>query len=291
MPVKTKLPQLLKWVGNKHRFAEEIVSYMPKEINVYYEPFLGSGAVLATLAHAAKDDLFAPKVSHFYGSDILPELIGVFNYVKNNPQTLIDYYRSNIEHYSEDKSGNYKKILDKFNNSRSPLDFAVLSRTCYSGIIRFRKRDGHMSTPVGPHNPISPESFEERVMFWNSLLKEATFQNCDFSETMARAKQGDLVYCDPPYTHSQTILYGAQGFKIDTLWNAIYDCKQRGAKVMLSINGTKKSKQEDIGVVVPDGLFERSVSVNCGISMVNRLQRAGAIMDNENVDDQLLFTW
>ena len=41
-PFKT---QLLKWIGNKQRFAHEIASYFPKKFNTYYEPFLGSGAV------------------------------------------------------------------------------------------------------------------------------------------------------------------------------------------------------------------------------------------------------
>ena len=41
--------QLLKWIGNKQRFAHEIASYFPTDVKTYYEPFLGSGAVLATM--------------------------------------------------------------------------------------------------------------------------------------------------------------------------------------------------------------------------------------------------
>lgn len=42
----------------------------------------------------------------------------------------------------------------------------------------------------------------------------------DFTE------EGDLVYCNPPYTHSQKILYGAQEFNIDSLWQKITECKE-----------------------------------------------------------------
>ena len=42
--------QLLKWIGNKQRFAHEIISYFPGKYDGYYEPFVGSGAVLGTLA-------------------------------------------------------------------------------------------------------------------------------------------------------------------------------------------------------------------------------------------------
>lgn len=286
----TTPPQLLKWVGNKHKFAEEIVSYMPDEIETYYEPFLGSGAVLGTLTSMNQNSLFR-KYKKAVGSDILPFLIGVFNYVKNDPKTLIQHYRNCIINYENNRQENYLEIRERFNTNFNPLDFAVLSRTCYSGIIRFRKSDGYMSTPVGPHKPISPESFEERVMIWHELVKDVDFINHDFREIMKNAKQGDLVYCDPPYTHSQGILYGAQSFKIHELWEAIEGCKQRGAKVMLSINGKRRSKSEDISVEFPEGLFERKLYVNCGISMVNRLQRAGQVMENEEVHDRLLFTW
>src|SRR5690606_31528719 len=122
--------------------------------------------------------------------------------------------------------------------------------------------------------------FAARVRIWNNLVKNVTFMHKDFREVMAMAGEGDLVYCDPPYTHSQSILYGSQTFKIEDLWDAIYACKKRGAKVMLSINGKKKSEREDISVRAPEGLFERGTYVNCGISMINRLQRAGEEMIN-----------
>ena len=37
--------QLLKWIGNKQRYASQIADLMP-EYNTYIEPFLGSGALL-----------------------------------------------------------------------------------------------------------------------------------------------------------------------------------------------------------------------------------------------------
>lgn len=288
----TKVPQLLKWIGNKHRFADEIVTYMPSEINTYFEPFLGSGAVLATLSNMSFFSL-APSTTYkqAIASDALEPLVEIFNYVKNDKETLINYYQEHIENYEENRKENYATILQRFNETRSPLDFALLSRTCYSGIIRFRKRDGYMSTPVGPHKPISPIEFRKRVDAWHPLLQRTSFLHSDYKQIIRMAGDGDLVYCDPPYTHSQGILYGAQAFKIDELFEEIKLAKERGAKVMLSINGSKKSGKEDIGVIVPAGLFEREALVNCGISMVNRLQRTGAIMIDEEVHDKLLLTY
>ena len=95
------------------------------------------------------------------------------------------------------------------------MDFCLLSRTCYSGIVRFRQADGYMSTPRGPHKPISPSTFEQRVRLWNSFIGRVNFETMTFDESMDRAQQGDLIYCDPPYTHSQSIIYGSQAFSID----------------------------------------------------------------------------
>jgi DNA adenine methylase len=56
--------QLLKWVGNKQRFAHEIVAWFPDRFGTYFEPFLGSGGVLGSLApqNAVGSDSFEPLI-------------------------------------------------------------------------------------------------------------------------------------------------------------------------------------------------------------------------------------
>ena len=284
------IPSLLKWIGNKQRFAETIVSYMPQNFRNYYEPFLGSGAVMAELLNSDANKLF-PHFEHAYGSDILPFLIDIFELTKNEPEKLSNYYRKEIDLYYEDPIQQYDIIRERFNKEHNPYDFLLLSRTCYSGVIRFRKADGYMSTPRGPHKPIKPETFEKRLQKWHTLLQKSTF-NCEsYTTAMDRAGNGDLVYCDPPYTHSQSIIYGAQDFNIETLWEKIDECKNRGAMVILSINGMRDSKKKDISITPPEGLFERKLLVNCGTSMIDRLQNTGKEMTDKKVDDQLLLTW
>lgn len=284
------VPALLKWIGNKQRFAETIISYMPNTFENYYEPFLGSGAVMAELLLHDATKIY-PHFKHAYGSDVLPFLIDIFNLTKDDPVSLASYYSKEIEDYYNRPEEKYEEIRDRFNANHNPYDFLLLSRTCYSGVIRFRKADGYMSTPKGPHNPISPESFEKRVMEWHLLLQKASFSCENYASAMDKATTGDVVYCDPPYTHSQGIIYGAQDFNIEELWQKISECKDRGAKVLLSLNGMRDSKKKDISVTPPDGLFERKLLVNCGTSMIDRLQNNGKEMNDKKVDDQLLLTW
>ena len=286
----SKVPSLLKWIGNKQRFAETIISYMPEQFNNYYEPFLGSGAVLAQLLYQNTMN-HTPVFVNSYASDVLPFLIDIFNIVKYDPQQIKDYYSREIEEYYKNPSGKYNEIQTRFNANHNALDFCLLSRTCYSGIIRVRKADGYMSTPRGPHNPIKPEIFSKRVDLWNNLIKDSTFSTMSFEESMDKAQTGDVIYCDPPYTHSQSIIYGAQAFNIENLFCKIAECKARGVYVMLSINGTRESNKKDISITPPIDLFEREIFVNCGTSMIDRLQNAGQTMQNEIVHDKLLLTW
>ena len=149
-----------------------------------------------------------------------------------------------------------------------------------------------MSTPCGAHKPVSPESFASRAKLWADRTKGTKFIHCDYKENFADAKEGDLIYCDPPYVDSQSILYGGQSFKLSDLFAEIHEVKKRGVRVALSIDGTKKSGKRicDIGQI-PDGLFEHCASVNCGRSMLKRFQQEGQTLAGEEVTDRLLLTY
>jgi len=273
--------QLLKWIGNKQRFAHEIAEYFPTDIGIYYEPFLGSGAVLAALQppRAIASDVFAP-------------LVEIWRSLREAPQTLVSWYRERYAIYnSMPKPEGYAQILASYNRQPNGADLLFLCRSCYGGVVRFRKGDGYMSTPCGVHDPISPAAFAERVEIWRRRTSGATFALADFEQTMSRAQAGDLVYCDPPYVDSQSILYGGQDFSLARLFRAIADCKDRGVRVALSIDGTKKSGSVECANDAPEGLFEREAFVNCGRSMLRRFQRGGETLEDEVVHDRLLLTY
>lgn len=198
---------LLKWIGSKQRMGHEIISYFPVEFGTYFEPFLGSGGILGTLI---------PKVAIV--SDTYAPLIEIWQTLKKSPGTLKEWYR---ERWQKMMDGNkvemYEEIKAAYNSKPNGADLLFLTRSCYGGVIRFRKADGYMSTPCGIHTPIAPESFSRRVDEWNKRVSGATFLNLDYEEAMSMAKPGDLIYCDPPYSHSQAILYGAQSFSLEHL--------------------------------------------------------------------------
>lgn len=273
--------QLLKWIGNKQKYASTIISHFPRKFETYYEPFLGSGAILATLA---------PRKG--IGSDIFSPLIKIFQKLTKSPNDLISDYSENyllIRKLGKKKA--YEFIKDSYNRNPNEKDLLFLSRSCYGGVVRFRKADGFMSTPCGVHDPISPESFSERVKSWHSRFFGSEFINTDYREILSSAKSGDLVYCDPPYMDSQAILYGAQAFSLGELYDYIEQAKSRGVYVALSIDGSKKSGKKIVDIQHSRELFPTEIPVLNGRSMLKRFQMTGQSLEKEIVTERLLLTY
>jgi len=274
--------QLLKWIGNKQRFSREIRRFFPCDFGTYYEPFVGSGAVLAAVApkKGVAADTFAP-------------LVGIWIALKENPEALKEWYASRYARMMEasSKKEGYERIKADYNAYPNSADLLFLCRSCYGGVVRFRKRDGYMSTPCGIHDPISPASFGHRVDVWAHKVAGTEFLRADYKETISRAREGDLVYCDPPYTHTQAILYGAQSFRLNDLFDEIAKAKRRGVYVAVSIDGTKKSGETQCALTIPPGLFEKEVFIDCGRSMLRRFQMQGESLETECVSDRLLLTY
>lgn len=159
------------------------------------------------------------------------------------------------------------------------------------GVIRFRKLDGYMSTPVGWHEPISVESFRLRVYEWHERVKNTVFECVDYKVAFSKATSGDFIFCDPPYKNSQNILYGSQNFNLEELFDCIKIAKLNGINVAMSIDGHSKSGKRQADLAIPDGLFEREININERISMLLRFKRYGQTMEHEKDTEKLYLTY
>lgn len=273
--------QLLKWIGNKQQFAHKIASFFPTDIRTYRGPFLGSGAVLAAL-----------QPPEAVGSDACGPLMEIWQCLHDSPDQLVEWYRTRYAEYRRaGKPEGYERIKARYNAQPNGPDLLFICRSCYGGVVRFRKSDGYISTPCGVHHPITPGAFAQRVQVWRRRTAGEKFRQMDFEEAMTLAKEKDLVYCDPSYVCSQAIPYRAQDFSLLRLMRVIAKCKEWGVRVALSIDGKKKSGRVECDLSIPDGLFEREVFLDCGRSMLRRFQREGESLEDEVVHDRLLLTY
>jgi DNA adenine methylase len=250
---------LIKWMGSKRRQAKEIVSRFPKKIDTYYEPLIGSGAVLGELLAS---DI---EVKRFRCSDICKPLIGIWNLVKADPGTLASRYE---EMWMGLKSGGksyYYKVRADFNKTGDPCQFFFLLRTCRIAFVEF-SRKGNFVTPFQHgESGLHPEQVAVLLDEWNLKLRgrDVQFAERDYRTVFSRRR--DFLYLDPPYpAKKQRLYYGP--FDHDEFFSWL--AKQR-AGYALSFNGHEEGQVPKI--VVPETLFDDQIQIDNETSAVRKL--------------------
>ena len=77
----------LKWVGGKTQIISHIMDCFPKEINHYYEIFLGGGSVLFALLSYKKEKLIKIH-GNIYVYDLNEPLIYLYKNIQTNHKEL-----------------------------------------------------------------------------------------------------------------------------------------------------------------------------------------------------------
>lgn len=277
------LPQLIKYIGNKTKVSENISFFLSKNFDTYVEPFFGSGALLGELQ---------PKKS--IAVDIHQPLIDMWKLAQKNPNKLSEFYEEKWMKYSVDdksKKSIYNDVVKSYNDKPNPLDFLFISRTCYGGVLRYRKKDGGLSTPVGPHLAINPNSFNKRLKIWGSVIKNTRFICGDYKIITDLVSSKTLIYCDPPYIDTQKILYGAQEFKFAELQEEISKWKMKKSQIALSIDGSKFSGSKEIETSINKKALPYSFNINLGGSMLKRFQLKDKNTKKHIVSDKLYLSF
>ena len=201
-----KFKPVIKWSGSKRGQSEQIVSYFPKEIDTYYEPFIGGGSIMFQLLNS-KDI----KVNKYICSDINNDLIELWMLIKDKSLQLFEEYEirwnklndlSNIELKNEF----YYSIRNRFNNEKNIYDFYFLTRTCFNGLIRYNKKLEFNSPFHINRNGIKPDKLKPIILEWSEKIQNVEFKCCSYEEI--QGENNDFIYYDPPYAGNTTVYYG-----------------------------------------------------------------------------------
>lgn len=236
--INTKPKPFVKWVGGKRQLLRQFRErglYPPEDFNpmtnIYFEPFVGGGAVFFDLL---------PKNAEL--SDLNKELVITYNVIKNNVHELIESLKQHIyvkEYYLEVRAKKVEDLSDVEIASR----FIFLNRTGFNGLYRVNKR-GQFNVPFGRYNnPIICD--EENLIRVSNALQDVSITHQDFKKILKFANKGDFIYLDPPYypinMTSSFTSYTAEGFleKEQTeLRDTFIKLHKRGCFVMLSNSDT-----------------------------------------------------
>jgi DNA adenine methylase len=231
------LQPFLKWAGGKRQLVPEIRKYIPHKFKLYFEPFVGAGAVLFDLQ---------PQTALI--NDVNEELVNCYRVIKDDPEGLIAHTRQhrNAEEYfyrlrSLDREPGFKNLSSIERASR----IIYLNKTCYNGLFRVNSQ-GQFNVPFGKYaNPVIVDEIVIRAV--SRYFNEAHVQisNDDFELALSGAGRGDFVYLDPPYDPlsdtSSFTGYNLNSFGRDEqrrLHRVCDELTRRGCKVLLSNSAT-----------------------------------------------------
>lgn len=177
----------LKWAGGKYSLVEKITEYLPKGDQLI-EPFVGAGSIFLNTNY-----------EHYILADINHDLISLFNIVKSQPEKFVEDVKLLFTEQNNQTTAFYQ-LRDLFNRSKNPyqraLLFLYLNRHCYNGLCRYNS-SGEFNVPFGQYKKIYFP--EKEIFYFSKKAQTAEFVCMPYNKIMKNAKQGSVVYCDPPY--------------------------------------------------------------------------------------------
>lgn len=231
---------LVKWAGGKRQLLPHIHAALPAGTpRRYYEPFIGGGAVLFSLAPASA------RVN-----DLNSELINLYEVVREGVDELIGL----VSTYPNDAGFFYQlRAVDRDAERFAALSATeraartlYLNKTCYNGLYRVNSA-GQFNAPFGRYkNPTICDADTLRGVHQYFRDNDVTFTQGDFAAAVAGAGEGDFVYFDPPYdpvnVTSSFTGYQKGGFdraEQERLKAVCDDLDARGVKFLLSNSATE----------------------------------------------------
>ena len=105
----------IKWAGGKKQLLPHIIPYFDTKFDIYIEPFLGGGAVFFELINRN----ILTKEHKIILSDINPDLINMYNCIKENPQKLISCIKKLCqEELSVDEYNDFRSEFNRLRKER-----------------------------------------------------------------------------------------------------------------------------------------------------------------------------
>ena len=209
-PLSATVQPFLKWPGGKRWLVPQLAPILQEGLRGrYFEPFLGSGAMF-----------LGTEPSEAVLSDINNELITTLTEIASDPERVV----AAVWRFSNTADCYYRV---RRSQPRTAIGvaarFLYLNRTAWGGVHRLNRR-GEFNTPFGDSGRVICRL--KPVQKAAALFADATLLSGDFEEVVDLAREGDVIYADPPYVgphtgHDHFKRYNKSGFS----WSANVDSR------------------------------------------------------------------
>ena len=220
----------MPYMGSKRRLVPQLLAAVPPEFGTYFEPFLGSGALL-----------YALKPGRAVVGDRVGPLVRTHEAVHRDWAGVMRDYRA----LAKTKRQSFFDIRARFPDI-SPAEFLFLIQNCHGNRFRTNKA-GRFNTPFKENSaPTVSAAFQDQVA--RNLAAASTglhgsdvrFEVCSALDLLPSACPGDFVYLDPPYQlqanreHDYGEAFGTKG------WADLMEALSRlppGVHIMVTLSG------------------------------------------------------
>ena len=281
---------ITKWTGSKRYQAPVIVDNFNKEINTYYEPFIGGGSILCEYLLRLESGNY--KCNNIICSDINKDLTDIYNFIKINPDKFIDEYVNLFNQFEPlndiSRKEFYYDIRDKYNklkrenifNDNRTIWFNWLMRTCFNGLIRYNAQGDFNASCHFTRHGMTPKNMEKLISEWSVMLNKHNVKILNISyDELNDIKKDDLIYCDPPYITPTGGLYDYNIFDHNKFFEWL---NQLPCKYLLSYDGMSGDIDNTYNEM-PKEIYDRHIYIDSSISGFKKLVKKKI----ENVYDSL----
>jgi DNA adenine methylase len=263
-----RFPPVIKWSGSKRSVANSLSKFIP-DGKRYFEPFLGGGALLPFR-----------KIQTGFASDVIPELIALWDAIKTDPEKVSVEYRKRWKKLQKEGYEVFYLIRDNFNATKNEHDFLFLTRTCVNGLIRYNNQ-GEFNNSFHLTRPgINPNNLDEVIFQWHYIIRDIEFFNCDYRELTTTAKKGDFIFFDPPYGGTKG-RYTKEKFDLNNFFNELARLNDRDVKWILTFDG--KAGNRTYKYELPLNLYCHKIYIQTGHSPFAKLMNTSIDNVNESV--------
>ncbi|MCB9652910.1 MAG: DNA adenine methylase [Deltaproteobacteria bacterium] len=252
----------LKWAGGKNQLLKDILPRLPQKIGVYYEPFIGGGALFFALASERR---FQKAVI----GDRNPALVDAYQTVRDDVEALMVHLRAHAAHATDADYFYQMRALDPQAMTRveRTARLLFLNKTCFNGLFRVNRR-GQFNVPFGRYK--NPRVLNPGLLrACSAALQGVEIVEGDFEALAERAGPNDAIYFDPPYVPlsatSSFTAYDRHPFgrtEHARLARAYRACLARGATALLSNSDCEETRK------LYRGLWVETVSATRAINVV-----------------------
>lgn len=238
---------LIKYRGGKFEDFKFFKKYIPHQMNVYYEPFLGGGAVFFKIdpLRAYVADINKPLITFYkdlvlHYSEVKSELHRIQGVYEYNVQQYKNYKKENKNKYVKDMNSQlYYNIRDMYNNKKSreyhyATLYYFLNKTAYSGMIRYNKH-GDFNVPYGRYKNFNTNLITHDQV---TLLKRSTIKCESYEHSFTKATPSDFMFLDPPYDTTFSSYGNKKDFNKNSQIKLAKDFKNLNTRALMIIAKT-----------------------------------------------------